>query len=398
LRPRILNRTLCLAIILFTLGCREETPPSCVEIDCLTDTIAPVLSCTDDECTAIYKDKMHSFIPTQQLGVALELARRNPNGTSAHLCGWLTRAIDRESCDVWHRRPHLWTPLFPSRPLQPPQRRAADGTPAGECSKHDAPAACILQLAVNLGEVGSLEEIKRHCRSKVYMEVARKAGLTPIKLTHECFFVAADAISRRTMSESRDRELSSNDIGTAVQLCREAGEFTSQCLMHQAQQISKIQEPELISTLAQAGARALDETGAQLVGDAFWSMTWALSLSRGGISGAPLAEARSALWYNESLPTEINPQKMATNSDSSKRRGRCVALDENNWRPFHPSSEIDEVLALLAEAARQDRASSLLIKALKYPSKEVQRATRSWLELPPHQPLGCKDGAVESFR
>jgi hypothetical protein len=127
-------------------------------------------------------------------------------------------------------------------------------------------------------------------------------------------------------------------------------------------------------------------------------MTWALSLSRGGISGAPLAEARSALWYNESLPTEINPQKMATNSDSSKRRGRCVALDENNWRPFHPSSEIDEVLALLAEAARQDRASSLLIKALKYPSKEVQRATRSWLELPPHQPLGCKDGAVESFR
>ena len=398
MRHRIRNTTLRLALTLLTLGCGESPPSSCVEITCLTDAIAPVLSCQDDKCTAIYKDKMDSFMPTQQIGVALELARRYPNGQSAHLCGWLSQAIDRESCDVWHRRPHLWTPLFPSRPLQPPLRRTKELTPAGECSKHDAPAACILQVGVKLGEDGNLEEIKRHCRSKVYMDVIRKAGLTPTKLTQECFFVAADAISRRTMSDNRERELSSNDIDTAVQLCREAGDFTSQCLMHQAQQIAKIKEPKRISSLAQAGAQALDETGAQMVGDAFWSMTWALALSRGGISEAPLAEARSALWYDESLPTEIAPQKTVTQFTSIKRRGRCVALDENNWRPFHPSSEIDELLALLAEAARQDRDSSLLIKALEYPSEDVRRAARSWLNLPPHQPLACKNGAVENFR
>ena len=61
-------------------------------------------------------------------------------------------------------------------------------------------------------------------------------------------------------------------------------------------------------------------------------------------------------------------------------------------------AEIDEVLALLAEAARKDKASSLLRSALKHPSAEVQRVARSWLALPPHQPLGCSEGAVESIR
>ena len=160
LRHRTRLKSLLLAIIIIILGCQETTSPTCSEIACLTDTVVPALSCQTEECTVMYRDKMQSLIPTQQLGIALELARRYPNGQASHLCDWLTEAMDRESCEVWHRRPHLWTPLFPSRPLQPNQKKSAS-TPPGECSKHESPAACVLQVAVQLGEIGDLENIKK---------------------------------------------------------------------------------------------------------------------------------------------------------------------------------------------------------------------------------------------
>ena len=337
---------------------------------------------------------MRSLVPTQQLGVALELARRYPNGQASHLCGWLKEAIDRDSCDVWHRRPHLWTPLFPSRPLQPTRKGSNGSTPPGDCSKHDAPAACILQEGVRLGEQGDLKAIRAHCRSKIHIQVARRAGLTPTKLTQECFFMAADAISRRTMSDRGAKELTPDRVRTAVKLCHDAGDFTSQCLMHQAQQIAKIREAEKIASLTHSGAEALDDAGAGLIGDAFWSMTWTLSLRRGERKGAPAAESLSALWYNEDLPSELSPKYLDTAVNIDNRRGRCVALDERNWRPFHPDLEIDALLALLAEAARQNRSSSLLEKGLKHSSKEVRQASQAWITAPSHQPLGCQNGLV----
>ena len=397
LRHRTRLKSLLLAIIIIILGCQETTSPTCSEIACLTDTVVPALSCQTEECTVMYRDKMQSLIPTQQLGIALELARRYPNGQASHLCDWLTEAMDRESCEVWHRRPHLWTPLFPSRPLQPNQKKSAS-TPPGECSKHESPAACVLQVAVQLGEIGDLENIKQHCRSKIHTQVAYKAGLTPNKLTQECFFMAADSISRRTMSDRGENLLNPERLSTAVKLCREAGGFTSQCLMHQAQQIARIRDPKRIITYINAGAQALDESGARQVGDAFWSMTWTLSLRQGEINGAPAAEARSALWYDEELPTEIVLKPLDKGVNLNNRRGRCVALDEVNWRPFHSTPKIDGILALLAEAARQNRSSSLLKEGLHHSSKEVQQASQSWLALPSHQPLGCQNGFVNRVR
>ena len=188
-----------LATAALLLACGTD-PPRCASVGCLTDRVAPALTCTEDSCVATYRGLLRALSPPEQLGVALELSRRFPDGEGERVCAWLSDPAGQESCFAWHHRPHLWTPLHPTPALRPRRPAPVAGEESMLCSSSQAPVACVLDAARGAAQGADVPAALALCGGALPDQALTQAGLTAAQLTAECHFLVADTSSGRSAS------------------------------------------------------------------------------------------------------------------------------------------------------------------------------------------------------